>query len=134
KSRQKKKCKQFRIDTSSLNRKNHITLSDAIKFDLICVSLANSKSIYWTEICTTSGTKLVAIDLNTKNIPDTVSKDNHCNYCFTKNHLSVLPTSSFSWGVTELVANRLIVSFSEVNNNNRYIRSAHPPRAPPQFI
>lgn len=30
----KKKCKQFRIDTSSLNRKNHITLSDAIKFDL----------------------------------------------------------------------------------------------------
>jgi hypothetical protein len=96
--------------------------------------LANSKSIYWTEICTTSGTKLVAIDLNTKNIPDTVSKDNHCNYCFTKNHLSVLPTSSFSWGVTELVANRLIVSFSEVNNNNRYIRSAHPPRAPPQFI
>ena len=34
----KKKCKQFRIDTSSLNRKNHITLSDAIKFDLICVS------------------------------------------------------------------------------------------------
>ncbi|MCA3159974.1 MAG: hypothetical protein ING31_10365, partial [Burkholderiales bacterium] len=39
KSRQKKKCKQFRIDTSSLNRKNHITLSDAIKFDLICVSL-----------------------------------------------------------------------------------------------
>ncbi|MCA3161422.1 MAG: hypothetical protein ING27_04590, partial [Burkholderiales bacterium] len=45
KSRQKKKCKQFRIDTSSLNRKNHITLSDAIKFDLICVSLEQMQRI-----------------------------------------------------------------------------------------
>lgn len=96
--------------------------------------LANSSSTYWAEVCTTTGTKFVAINLSTKNTSDTINTDNHCNYCFTKNHLSVLPTSSFSWGVTELVANRLIVSFREVNNNNRYIRSAHPPRAPPQFI
>ncbi|MFN5081018.1 MAG: DUF2946 domain-containing protein [Burkholderiales bacterium] len=96
--------------------------------------LANSKSIYWTEICTTSGTKLVAIDLNTKNIPDTVSKDNHCNYCFPKNYLSALPTTPFLWGGTRLIIDRQIISFSQTNNKNRNIHNAHPPRAPPQFF
>lgn len=96
--------------------------------------LATSQGVTWIEICSTNGTKLVALDLGTKKTPDTpMTADSHCGYCLLQQHSPFVPTLPYSSAMAAVSADRLLVGSGGGSIFKCFIRAAHHTRAPPAF-
>lgn len=96
--------------------------------------LAASQGVAWIEICSTNGTKLVALDLGTKKIPDvTMAAESHCGYCLLQQHSPVVPTPPYTLEVAAVSFDHLPVG-SGGSIFKRLVRCAHHTRAPPALL
>ncbi|MBK6961162.1 MAG: DUF2946 family protein [Gammaproteobacteria bacterium] len=93
--------------------------------------LAASQGVAWIEICSTNGTKFVALDLGTKKIPDApMAIESHCGYCLLQQHSPVVPTPPYTLEVAAVSFDHLPFC-SGVSIFKRFARCAHYTRAPP---
>lgn len=96
--------------------------------------LAASQGIAWIEVCSAQGTKRIAVDLGNKQSPETPAMaDNHCGYCLLQQHSPFVPTASLTWDATPATSDRLILGSGGTTIFKRFVRDAHPTRAPPTF-
>jgi hypothetical protein len=96
--------------------------------------LAATQGISWVEICSTSGAKRVAIDLGSKKLPEApMAGDNHCGYCLLQHHSPVIPTDPYTWETATVSTGRLLIGSGGTTVFKRFVRNAHPTRAPPAF-
>lgn len=96
--------------------------------------LATSQGISWVEICSIGGAKRVAIDLNSKKLPEApMAGDNHCGYCLLQHHTPVVPTDPYTWEATTVSTGRLLIGSGGATVFKRFVRNAHLTRAPPAF-
>lgn len=96
--------------------------------------LATSQGVTWIEICSTSGTKLGALDLGTKKTPDApIATDSHCGYCLLQHHSPDVPTDPCTWDAATVSTGRLLIGSGGTTVFKRFVRNARPTRAPPAF-
>jgi hypothetical protein len=93
-----------------------------------------TQDVSWVEICSTSGSKLVSINLGSKNLPGApMAGDNHCAYCLLQHHAPVVATHPYTWEATTVSAGRLLIGSGSTTVFKRFVRHAHLTRAPPAF-
>lgn len=96
--------------------------------------LAASQEITWIEVCTTQGTKRVAMDEGNQESPRTPAMaDNHCGYCLLQQQSPFVLTSWVTWDVAPATSGRLSQGSGGTTIFKRFVRDAHPSRAPPAF-
>jgi hypothetical protein len=59
--------------------------------------------------------------------------DNHCGYCPLQQHSPVVPTDLYTWQAAAISTGRLVIGSSGTTVFKRFVRDAHPTRAPPAF-
>jgi hypothetical protein len=59
--------------------------------------------------------------------------DNHCGYCLLQEHSPFVPTVPATLSFTPVSSDRLALGSVGTTIFKRFIRYAHPPRAPPAF-
>jgi len=96
--------------------------------------LATSQGFAWIEVCSAEGTKRIAVDLNGKQTPEAPAMaDNHCGYCLLQEHSPFVPTVPATLSFTPVSSDRLALGSVGTTIFKRFIRYAHPTRAPPAF-
>ena len=96
--------------------------------------LAATQGTAWVEICGTGGAKLVAVDLGSKKLPEApIAVDSHCSYCLLQHHSPGVPSDPYTWKGATISTGRLLIDGGGTNVFRRFIRDAHPTRAPPAF-
>jgi hypothetical protein len=96
--------------------------------------LATSQGIAWIEVCSAQGTKRIAVDLSGKQNPEAPAMaDSHCGYCLLQQHLPFVPTVPATWDFAPVSSERLALGSGGTTIFKRFIRDAHPTRAPPAF-
>jgi len=96
--------------------------------------LATSQGFAWIEVCSAQGTKRIAVDLNGKQTPEVPAMaDSHCGYCLLQQHSPFVPTAPVSWDFAPASSDRLALGSGGTTIFKRFIRDAHPTRAPPAF-
>lgn len=99
--------------------------------------LAASADVAWLEICSAdnaNGTRLVALDLGVKKTPDAPhAADDHCGYCLLQQHSLVVPTAPKTLKLTSVASDRVPIGSGGSTVFKRFVRDAHPARAPPVF-
>lgn len=96
--------------------------------------LATSQGIAWIEVCSAQGTKRIAVDLNGKQTPEAPAMaDSHCGYCLLQQHSPFVPTVPAAWDFAPVPSDRLALGSGGTTIFKRFIRDAHPTRAPPAF-
>jgi len=94
-----------------------------------------TQDVFWVEICSTSGAKLVPMDLGSKKLPEApVAGDRHCAYCLLHHHSPVVPTVPYTWEAPTVSAGRLLIGSGSTTVFKRFVRHAHLTRAPPAFF
>ncbi|MGV1046329.1 DUF2946 domain-containing protein [Limnohabitans sp.] len=96
--------------------------------------LAASQGTIWLEVCSSDGTKRIAIsptgDRGTE-LP--AMTDSHCAYCFLQQHSPFLPTALAGWSLTPAQPDDLKANSSGANMAQHTARTANQTRAPPNF-
>jgi Protein of unknown function (DUF2946) len=96
--------------------------------------LTASQGIASIDVCSAQGTKRIALDLGKKQAPETPAMaDNHCGYCLLQQHSPVIPTVSVTWDFAPSVSDGLPIGSGGTTICKRFVRDAHPTRAPPVF-
>ena len=97
--------------------------------------LATSQGVSWVEVCSASGSKHVTIDLASKKLPEApMADDNHCGYCLLQHHSPVVSTDPYMWEAATVSTGQLLINSGGTTVFKRFVRHAHPTRAPPTFI
>jgi len=101
----------------------------------ISQSLATSQGFAWIEVCSAQGTKWIAVDLSSEQTSGAPSMaDSYCGYCLLPLHLPFVPTVPASWDFGPAPSDRLALGSGGTTIFKRFIRDAHPVRAPPAFF
>lgn len=96
--------------------------------------LATSQGFAWIEVCSAQGTKRIAVDLSGKQTPEAPAMaDSHCGHCLLQQHSPFVPTAPVSWDFEPATSDRLALGSGGTTIFKRFIRDAHPTRAPPAF-
>jgi len=91
-----------------------------------------TQGVSWVEVCSTSGSKRVTVDLGSKKLPGApMAGDNHCGYCLLQHHSPVVPTDPYTWEATMVSTGRLLIGSGGTTVFKRFVRHAHLTRAPP---
>jgi hypothetical protein len=94
--------------------------------------LATSQGGAWIDICSTNGGQLDAWNVDVKKSPEApIATDVHCGYCLLQHQSPFVPTPLYSLNVVVASADRLLVGRGGTTVFKRFVRSAHPARAPP---
>ncbi|MYM84998.1 DUF2946 domain-containing protein [Duganella sp. FT50W] len=94
--------------------------------------LATSQGIEWTEICSAEGSKRIALDTTTKNVPNApMAADSYCGYCVLQHYSPAIGTSSLSLTIAAASTVGALVGNEGRALFKRFVRDAHRTRAPP---
>ncbi|MDM7456776.1 MAG: DUF2946 domain-containing protein [Tepidimonas sp.] len=96
------------------------------------VLAANAQRITWIEVCSTNGPQRIAVDLGSQTPADApMVHDDHCGYCLLHHHTPVVPTEAYTWRAAVASTGPLLTGGDDTAVYRRFIRDAHPTRAPP---
>lgn len=96
--------------------------------------LATSQGQTWIEVCSSQGSKLVALDLGKKSSSDMpTTADNHCGYCLLQQNSPFVLNTFTTLDLAAVATGRLSIGPGGSTVFTRFVRNAHPPRAPPTF-
>lgn len=94
--------------------------------------LATSQGIEWVEVCSSAGSKLVALETTAKKVPDApMAADVYCGYCILQQYAPAVPTPLSSLTMAAMPSGGPPAGNEGRSLFKRFVRDAHRTRAPP---